>query len=144
MVEDISLYSLCLLFANSFLAATILPFGSEATFIGLLSLGLNPWLCLWTASIGNTLGGMTNYFIGRLGKIEWAHKYLHISADTLTRYQHKLRHQSAWIAFFCFMPIIGDPLALALGFIRVNLLITVSAMFLGKFVRYLALSLPFI
>ena len=37
MVEDISLYSLCLLFANSFLAATILPFGSEATFIGLLS-----------------------------------------------------------------------------------------------------------
>lgn len=144
MTEYLSLYSLSLLFANSFLAATILPFGSEVTFVGLLSLGSNPWLCLWTASVGNTLGGMTNYFIGRLGKIEWAHQYLHISADTLNHYQNKLQHHSAWLAFFCFMPIIGDPLALALGFIHSNVIITFIAMFLGKFIRNLVLSLPFI
>ena len=59
------------LFAGSFLAATILPLGSEIIFIGLLSLGFNPALCLAIASIGNTLGGMTNYILGRMGKTEW-------------------------------------------------------------------------
>ena len=120
------------LFAGSFLAATILPLGSEIIFIGLLSLGFNPALCLAIASIGNTLGGMTNYILGRMGKTEWIEKYIRVPQQEVKNLKQKL-------FFFC----IVDPLAIVLGLMRANAVITISAMFCGKFLRYAILALPF-
>lgn len=131
------------LFAGSFLAATILPLGSEIIFIGLLSLGFNPALCLAIASIGNTLGGMTNYILGRMGKTEWIEKYLRVPPQEVKKLKQKLQGKNAAFAFFSFLPFIGDPLAIVLGLMRANAVITISAMFCGKFLRYAILALPF-
>ncbi len=143
-MDSLSLYGLITLFAHSFLAATIIPFGSEATFIALQSLGLNPWLCLWTASIGNTLGGLSGYALGRFGRLEWIEKYLHITHRQLLTTQRHINRFGPWLAFFSFLPFIGDFIPLALGLMRSNFVITSLFIFLGKFLRYFILTLPFI
>ena len=58
-------------FIASFLAATVLPFSSEVVLTGVLLAGGSYWPCMVAATLGNTLGGMTCYALGRLGKIEW-------------------------------------------------------------------------
>ena len=71
MLDGFVEYGYIGLFLASFLAATILPFGSEVVFVGLIAAGLNGWSCVLIASVGNWLGGMTNYYLGHLGKVEW-------------------------------------------------------------------------
>lgn len=124
------------LFAASFLAATILPFGSEFVFAALIALGMDAWTCVIIASVGNWMGGMTNYYLGRLGKIEWIEKYLKISKERIDKMQKWLDKKGAYMAFFSFLPAIGDIIALALGFMRSNVYIVNISMFLGKFIRY--------
>ena len=124
------------LFIASFAASTILPIGSEPIFASLVLTGFNPITCLIIASIGNWLGGMTNYYIGRLGKIEWIERYLKIDLEKIKNIQQKLFNKSAFMAFFCFLPIIGDIIAIILGFARANILIVNIMMFAGKFLRY--------
>ena len=70
-MEEYLTYGYYGLFSISFLAATILPVSSEIIFIALLTSNLNPLLLLLSASLGNWIGGMTNYYLGYLGKIEW-------------------------------------------------------------------------
>lgn len=124
------------LFVASFLAATILPFGSEFVFAGLIALGMDAWTCVIIASVGNWMGGMTNYYLGRLGKIEWIEKYLKISKERIDKMQKWLDKKGAYMAFFSFLPAIGDIIALALGFMRSNVYIVNISMFFGKFIRY--------
>lgn len=136
MLDSFVEYGYIGLFLASFLAATILPFGSEVVFAGLIALGMNAWGCVIIASVGNWLGGMTNYFLGRLGKIEWIEKYLKVKKERIDKVQHWLEGKGAFMAFFSFLPIVGDVIALALGFMRSNIYIVNVSMFLGKFARY--------
>lgn len=136
MLDGFVEYGYIGLFLASFLAATILPFGSEVVFAGLIAMGMNAWGCVIVASVGNWLGGMTNYFLGRLGKVEWIEKYLKVKREKIDKMQHWLEGKGAVMAFFSFMPVVGDIIALALGFMRANVYIVNVAMFLGKFVRY--------
>jgi Predicted membrane protein len=69
------------LFLAAFLAATVLPLGSEVVFAALIYAGLDMWTCVAVATVGNTLGGITSYWIGRMGKIEWIEKYLKIKKE---------------------------------------------------------------
>jgi membrane protein YqaA with SNARE-associated domain len=124
------------LFIASFLAATILPLGSEFVFAGLLAMGMNAWGCVAVASVGNWLGGMTNYYLGRLGKTEWIEKYLKVENDKIDKMHHWLEGKGAAMAFFSFLPVVGDVIALALGYMRANVYIVNIAMFSGKFIRY--------
>lgn len=124
------------LFLASFLAATILPFGSEFVFAGLIALGMDAWICVAIATVGNWLGGMTNYYLGRLGKIEWIEKYLKVSKERIDKMQQWLEKKGAVMAFFSFLPAVGDIIALALGYMRANVYIVNICMFLGKFIRY--------
>ena len=65
------------LFLASFLAATVVPFSSEVIFSAMVLGGkLDPWTCVFVATVGNWTGGMTSYYIGRLGKVEWIEKYM--------------------------------------------------------------------
>lgn len=63
------------MFISALLAATILPFSSEVVILALYAAGLNPVALIVYGSIGNILGSMINYGIGRLGKLEWIEKY---------------------------------------------------------------------
>ncbi len=139
MLDGFVEYGYIGLFLASFLAATILPFGSEFVFAGLLAMGMNAWGCVIVATVGNWLGGMTNYYLGRLGKIEWIEKYLKVDKAKIDKMQHWLEGKGAIMAFFSFMPVVGDIIALALGYMRANVYIVNVAMLAGKFVRYLVI-----
>ena len=62
----------------SFLAGSVFPFSSEVVMAGLMATGLDPWLLAFYGTIGNVLGSALNYGVGRLGKVEWFEKYLHV------------------------------------------------------------------
>lgn len=125
------------LFLASFLAATILPLGSEIVFATLVAMGMDVWVCVGVASVGNWLGGMTNYYLGRLGKVEWIEKYLKVKREKIEKMQTWLEGKGAGMAFFSFLPIVGDLIALALGFMRANVYIVNATMFAGKLLRYI-------
>ena len=123
-------------FVASFLAATILPFSSEIVLTGVMVAGASYWPCMIAATTGNFLGGMTCYWIGMIGKIEWIKKYLKLDINKLERVQRWIRNKGSWMAFFVFLPGIGDFIAVALGFMRANILIVAISMFVGKALRY--------
>lgn len=127
------------LFLASFLAATILPLGSEVVFAALIAMGMDVWVCVAVASVGNWLGGMTNYYLGRLGKIEWIEKYLKVKKEKIEKIQHWLDGKGAGMAFFSFLPAVGDIIAIALGYMRANVYVVNITMFIGKLLRYILL-----
>ena len=98
------------LFFSAFIAGSILPFSSEAVMIVLVHMGLDPVLCVAAASLGNTLGGMSCYWIGTLGKSEWITR-LGVSEKQLARARRFLAGRGALMAFFAFLPTIGEAIA---------------------------------
>ncbi len=127
------------LFISALLAGSIVPFSSELVLAALVKLGLSPTLCVLSAALGNTLGGMTCYYMGRLGRIDWVERYLKVKREKVERMQRFLRGKGALMAFFAFLPFVGEAIAIALGFMRSNRLLTVLAMFAGKLARYIAM-----
>lgn len=126
------------LFLASFLAATVVPFSSEVIFSAMVFSGLDPWTCVWVATLGNWLGGMTSYYVGLLGKIEWIEKYFHIKKEKMENYTIRIQKYGDWFAFFSFVPFIGDVIAVATGFFRCKWWKVAISMLLGKFARYVA------
>ncbi len=125
------------LFIASFLAATIVPFSSEVVFTALLVAGLNPWICVAVATLGNWWGGLTCYWLGHLGKMEWIEKWLKIPKEKIDRFNAKFHHYGDWFAVFAFLPGIGDIIAVASGFLRCNVWIVAISMLAGKLARYI-------
>lgn len=123
-------------FIASFLAATVLPFSSEVVLTGVLLAGADYWPCMIAATLGNFLGGMSCYYLGRLGKVEWIEKYLKLNVAKLLKVQHWIEGKGSVMAFFVFLPGVGDFIAVALGFLRGNVWIVSVSMLLGKFLRY--------
>jgi membrane protein YqaA with SNARE-associated domain len=128
------------LFVASFLAATILPFSSEVVFAGLIDAGLDIWICIIVATIGNSLGGMTAYWVGSLGKIEWIEKYFGIKREKIDKTHQWLQGKGSMMGFFAFVPGIGDVIMVALGFMRANFWKVAIFMTIGKFLRYIAVG----
>jgi len=124
------------LFWSAFLAATVLPFSSEAALSAALLAGLPPVWCLGIATLGNSLGSAATFFLGRLGKLEWLEKYCRISAADIKRARKRIGRLGYLAAFFCFLPVVGDVFAVALGFMRYPAGRFLGVMMLGKFVRY--------
>ena len=129
------------LLLGSFLAATILPFSSEALLVLMISSGrFNLLNIILTASVGNWMGGMTCYYLGYLGNWKLVEKYLKIKEDKILKFKFWLDKYGSMMAWLCWLPIIGDPLALALGFIRSNVYLVSIYMFLGKLMRYIVIA----
>lgn len=125
------------LFLASFLAATVVPFSSEVVFSGMVFGGLDAWTSVFVATAGNWVGGMTSYYIGRLGKLEWIEKYLKIEKSKIDKFLLKFTKYGDWFVFFSFVPIIGDVIAVTAGFFRGRWWVVAVAMLIGKFVRYI-------
>ena len=127
MSEDASLWAL---FASSFLAATLLPGGSEAALFGAHKLHPHQyWTALGLATLGNTLGGMSSYLIGRI----IPQKKELPGLATVQKYGSPALLLS-WV------PVIGDPLCVAAGWLRLNPWLSVLFMGLGKLARYLVIA----
>lgn len=127
------------MFLAGFAAGSVIPIGSEVLFVLLLNSGLNPMALLLSATAGNTLGGMTCYWIGRLGKREWIHRWLGVSEEKLERAGRFLQGRGAWCGFFAFLPYLGEAIAIMLGIMRSRQSLTALSMFIGKALRYLLL-----
>ncbi|MDQ3190793.1 MAG: DedA family protein [Bacteroidota bacterium] len=133
-------YGLWGLFFASFLAATILPFSSEAILAVMIAAGFDLYTCLWIATAGNWLGGMSCYYLGYLGKWEWIENLLKIKPEKIKNIKIKLDKYGSLMAFFTWLPIVGDPLAVGLGLIKSNLIMVSIFMFIGKLMRYFILA----
>ena len=124
------------LFVSALVAGSILPFSSEAVMVILVGMGLDPAWCLVAASAGNTLGGMTCYWMGHLGNMEWIEKYFHVKKEKMDRAEKFVHGRGAWMAFFAFIPILGSAISIVLGMMRANIWIVILAMTVGKVLRY--------
>jgi|TARA_B100000768_G_scaffold165541_1_gene168193 membrane protein YqaA with SNARE-associated domain len=129
------------LFIASFLGATIIPFSSEVVFSLLIINGYDIKVSLLVATIGNWLGGLSSYFLGRLGKWETLEKYFKLKKEKIYKFKTKIDKWGSLLAFFCWLPIIGDPIAVSLGFFRTNYILVAIWMFIGKILRYLIWAL---
>lgn len=127
------------MFLSSMLAGSILPFSSELVLAALIKVGLSPLLCLLCGTAGNTLGGLTCYYIGHLGRLDWAERYLHVKRERVERMRHSLQGKGALMGFFAFLPFVGGIIAVALGYMRSNLTLVTVSMMVGKLLRYIAL-----
>ena len=124
------------LFLASFLAATVLPFSSEAV---LATMALGPWatVVLWSvASAGNWLGGMSSYGLGRLGDLQRIARWLRTDPAKVQRMQAWVDRHGYWLALLAWLPMVGDPLAIALGLSRARPVPVAMLMFVGKALRY--------
>lgn len=127
--------SISSVFLSAFLAATFIPFSSEAVFVALAKAS-NFYELLFWATFGNTLGGMTNYYIARFAKFSWAKKYLRIKDEDTQQANKYIDLYGGVMAFFSFLPIIGEPLAFVLGLRGYNQFKVITFMVLGKGLRY--------
>lgn len=126
------------LFISSFLASTILPLPSEAALLLILNNGNHsPWIILLVATVGNCLGGSTNYFLGLFVRKRWIKK-------TSPKAQRIASKYGPNAALFSWLPIIGDPILIALGIYQSRMLPTFLLMIAGKFLRYLIVVLSFL
>lgn len=122
--------SLWALFAGSFLAATLLPGGSEAMLFAVLKTDARIfWPALIVATIGNTLGGMSSYVIGRVFPQTRQIKAL-----------EGVRRHGSPILLLSWVPIAGDALCVAAGLLRLNPWLSSTFMAIGKFGRYLVIA----
>lgn len=124
------------MFISAFLAGTILPFSSEAVLLACVGLGLDPVWSTISTTAGNALGGITCYWIGHLGKIEWIEKYLRVDKKQMDRADRFIRGRGSWMALFSFLPVIGDAILIVLGWMRANVWIVALSMTIGKLARY--------
>ena len=125
------------LFLGNFLAATVVPFSSDALFIGALLAGISsPLSILLVATAGNYLGGVTTYFIGRLAKWEWVEKWFRVKRETLEKQKKTIDRWGVWAALVSWVPIVGDVINIALGFYKTPAVWTLLLLFVGKFARF--------
>jgi membrane protein YqaA with SNARE-associated domain len=121
---------LWVLFTSSFLAATLLPGGSEAVLFGVLKLQPDQhWTAIVVATVGNTLGGMSSYLIGRL-----------VPPKQDLAGLPAVRKYGSPVLLLAWVPIVGDPLCVAAGWLRLNPWLSAGFMAAGKLARYVAIA----
>ncbi len=120
------------LFAASFVAATLFPLPSEAALIGYMKMYPgHTELAVAAATLGNTLGGMTSYAVGRL----IPQKKINEKAEAW------IKRFGAPVTFFAWLPIVGDALCVAAGWLRIRWPGVLFFMAAGRFLRYLIVAL---
>lgn len=132
-----SSFDLPALFLLSFLAATLLPLGSEWFLVVLLHKAeYAPILLILLAGVGNSLGGYTNYLIGHMGSSFLVTKVLRLSDKEILRATKVYEKWGSWSLLFSWVPVIGDPLCLIAGVLKIHQGLFALLIFTGKLSRY--------
>lgn len=124
---------------SAFLAATLLPFSSEAVLAALVAAGpAEAWDLFAVATLANTAGSCVNWSLGRF-LLHWRDRpWFPVSGQRLDRAQAWFRRWGQWSLLFAWLPVVGDPLTVAAGVLRENFLRFVLLVGLGKAARYAA------
>tara|TARA_B100000963_G_scaffold92650_1_gene79758 strand:- start:1096 stop:1548 length:453 start_codon:yes stop_codon:yes gene_type:complete len=129
------------LFVSSFIAATIIPFSSELVLSFLLANQYPLEMCLFIATLGNWLGGISSYGLGRLGEWTFIKFFTGLDKTKIEEVRDKVDKWKSPLAFFCWLPLIGDIFAVGLGFYKINFIKVSLWMFIGKMLRYVIWAL---
>lgn len=130
--------------AAAFLAATLLPGGSEVVFLGFLASGFErPFALFLVAVVANTAGGMTNWWIGRLIadglETERGRRFVErarLDPQSVARVQRLFARYGWWTLLLAWAPIVGDPILVVAGMSRLKPLPTLLVSGLGRALRY--------
>lgn len=131
------------LFLGNILAATIVPFSSDALYVAVLAATKMFVPCFVIATIGNWLGSMITYSIGRLGKWKWIEKWFKVKEETLQKQKRYISKYGVWLGLIAWVPVVGDVFVIALGFYKTPWVWTSLLILLGKAARFLAWSALF-
>ncbi|PLY04532.1 MAG: hypothetical protein C0624_05695 [Desulfuromonas sp.] len=124
------------LFILSFLAATVLPLGSEWLLAVLLAHGYRAEPVVLVATVGNSLGALTTWGIGVWGSDWLVTRVLRIDSEVRRRAEGRFERWGNWILLLSWLPVVGDPLCLAAGLLRVHWLRFILPVLCGKLGRY--------
>ena len=128
------------LFIISFLAATILPFSSELTLAGLIiASNYDKLLLLIVASFGNVTGSAVNWALGFYSRNLTTKKWFPFKETQIERSSKWFNKFGKWSLLFAWVPILGDPLTLVAGILRVKFIDFIILVAIGKVSRYLIL-----
>ena len=128
------------LFLLSLSAATLLPGGSEVALLAMVSLSEYSALTLLAvASVGNILGSVLNYGLGRLGLHYQDRSWFAVSQPALDKAQAWFTRWGQWAVLLAWVPVIGDPITLAAGAMRMNFARFVALVTVSKTLRYMVL-----
>ena len=132
------------LFFSALLAATILPFSSEVFLYALLQ-GEEGWtvttlLTIAVATLGNVLGACINWWLG-MGLLRFRHtRWFYFDDKQIARAQAWFQRYGVWTLLLSWVPVVGDPLTLIAGFLRVRFALFLMLVTIGKLVRYLIVA----
>ena len=129
------------LFCMSFLASTLIPLGSEWLLVMMLASGYEPLSTVAVATCGNYLGAVVTYLIGLWGGKWLIERVLRVSPEQQQRAHNYYRRYGAYSLLFSWLPVIGDPLCLAGGMLRVNFGLFSILVASGKLFRYVVVAL---
>lgn len=124
------------LFFSGFVAATLFPASSEALLLALLTHGYAPWWLFVAATAGNTLGSCVNWYLG-LRLLDFQHKrWFPVSTSALNKAQLQFSRFGRLSLLFAWLPLVGDPLTLVAGVMKVRFSLFFILVLLGKALRY--------
>ena len=134
-----SLYPYWTLFGSSFLAATILPFSSEALLLLQLQQKYTVSALLLAASAGNVLGSVVNYYIGLKGSRFLLEKVIRMKEESIVRARERFKRYGMYSLLLAWVPVIGDPITVVAGMLRAPFYLFLLLVTVSKVGRYLFL-----
>lgn len=140
---DFASFGLLGLFISAFISSTVAPGGSEAVLAYMVNSQQHAvTLLVVIATLGNTLGALTTWWLG-----VWAAKKY--PAETLLSDQQRkslqhVRRWGSWALLFSWLPLVGDGLCFAGGWLKLSLFSSVMAILFGKALRYIAVAYAFV
>lgn len=139
MLESLGLFGL---FIGVMLSATLVPFSSDALYVGALLIGKTPVvLTLLVATAGSWAGAMITYYLGRFAKWEWLVKHFDVKVETLEKQKVRIDRYGVWLSALCWTPFFGEAVMIALGFYKCRPLPIYLLTLAGVFVRYVIWTL---
>jgi membrane protein YqaA with SNARE-associated domain len=134
--------ALGLLFLTALIAATVLPMQSEAVLVGLLLAGQQPpWLLVLVATVGNVLGSVVNWWLGRGIERFRDRRWFPAGPDAMARAERWYRRHGRWSLLLSWVPVIGDPLTVVAGVLREPFPTFLLLVTVAKAGRYIVLAL---
>ena len=139
MLESLGLFGL---FIGVMLSATLVPFSSDALYVGALLIGKTPVvLTLLVATAGSWAGAMITYYLGRFAKWEWLVKHFDVKVETLEKQKVRIDRYGVWLSALCWTPFFGEAVMIALGFYKCRPLPIYLLTLAGVFIRYVIWTL---
>lgn len=132
-----------ILLCVSFISATLFPMGSEGFLIYYLSIGLNVYLLILLATIGNTLGSYVNYWLGLKGE-EYLVKKKYLKESRLKKAKSIFDRYGGYSLFLSWAPIIGDAITFIAGILKYDLKKFFVIVSLAKLGRYIFVALAYL